>query len=1097
VSTNRTDLTFFTNEKDQTLLDRFRATLVDTEFFDVLVGYFRSSGFYQLYESIEPIAKTRILVGLGLDTESYQAVNSYYHQGLLDFDSHSNTKKRFQENLIHEVEDSSEADQNLERGLRKFIEFLTTECPEPEKDRQSGGNGKKLEIRAFPSRNIHAKVYIGRFAPEDRDYGFVITGSSNFSYSGLVANREFNVELRQRRDVEFAQQQFEALWRDSVDISAEFVDSVQNRTWLNDRIPPYELYLKLIYEYMQEDINLQDDIQTFLPDGFMPLQYQQQAVIQALKKFEEYNGVFLSDVVGLGKTFIAAQMLQQLKGRILVICPPVLRTYWEESLHDFRVPARVESLGKLDHVFRFGIDRFDYVVVDEAHRFRNENTRSYADLLDICRGKKIILVTATPLNNTIDDIFAQLKLFQVPKGSTIPGIPNLEKFFQGLRKRFKNLDRTDPEYRNLIKQVSKEIRERILKHVMVRRTRSDVLTYFKADTTSQGLVFPEMQDPRKIVYCFEGRLEQIFNATTKLLQTFRYARYVPLLYYVGSKGLSEFEKQQQRNVGGFMKGILIKRLESSFFAFRRSVRRFVASYERFIKMYESGTVYISKTIDVYDLLDNDDLETLEAAVESDRAQKYHSKDFSGDFRDDLDHDLEILGHIERLWQTVDEDPKLARFIESLRSDKDLKGRQLVIFTESMETGDYLFDRLNAEFPGEAFFFSSRGGRSAIDGQSSNPVAARELIKAAFDPNHKQPTHDLRMLITTDVLAEGINLHRANILINYDLPWNPTRVLQRAGRLNRLGTKHAEVFIYNFFPTTQADLHLGLEANITNKIQMFHNILGEDAKYLSDGEEIGSRELFDTLNRRKTYTGEDEEGDSELMYLDMMRKLRDEQPGLFEKIKRLPKKARSGCLTPAVATNQLLTFFRIGKLKKFYLNQGGSSEEITFFEAARLLACSPDTPRHPIPTDYYHLLETNKQRFQQDTMQEAEPAEKRGGGRSNLDYIEKRLKDKTFKNCPKFTDADDEFLDGLKTMISQGAMAKKVAQNIKKELERTLDPLEMLAILRKHIRVADYPARAGKAASTAKREVILSGYQIAGKKNGELGVTKADREGGHG
>jgi len=287
---------------------------------------------------------------------------------------------KFQDKLIQEIEYSPEPDEQLEVGLKKFIEFLQADCPFPEIDKQQGGNGKKLEIRAFPSRNIHAKVYIGRFSPEDRDYGFVITGSSNFSYSGLVSNREFNVELRQRRDVEFALEQFEELWRQSVDISKDFVDTVTQKTWLNDTITPYELYLKLVYEYMQEDINLQDDVEVFLPSGFMSLKYQKQAVIQALKKLEEHNGVFLSDVVGLGKTFITAQLLQQLKGRILVICPPGLKVYWEESLHDFRVPAKVESLGKLDHVIRFGLDRFDYVVVDEAHRFRNEATQSYADL---------------------------------------------------------------------------------------------------------------------------------------------------------------------------------------------------------------------------------------------------------------------------------------------------------------------------------------------------------------------------------------------------------------------------------------------------------------------------------------------------------------------------------------------------------------------------------------------------------------------------------------------------------------------------------------------------------------------------------------------
>ena len=1081
MSGNPTDLTFFTNDGNQTLLERFKATLADTRYFDVLVGYFQSSGFYQLYDAIDPLEKTRILVGLALDRESYQAISISQNQGVFDFDSHSNTKKQFQTTLIGEVETSSENEQTLEIGLRKFIEFLKASCPDPEIDKKNGGNGRKLEIRAYPSKNIHAKVYIGRFKPQDRDYGFVITGSSNFSYSGLVANREFNVELRQRRDVEFALEQFEALWKESVDISDEFVDTVENKTWLNDKITPYELYLKLIYEYMQEDINLQNDIQLFLPDGFMPLQYQQQAVIQALKKLNEYNGVFLSDVVGLGKTFIAAQLLQQVRGRILVICPPTLKAYWEESLHDFRVPARVESLGKLDHIVRFGIDRFDYVVVDEAHRFRNENTRSYADLLDICRGKKVILVTATPMNNTIDDIFAQLKLFQAPKNSTIPGIPNLEKYFQTLRKRFDGIDRTDPEYKERIKEVSREIRDRILKHVMVRRTRNDVLTYFKEDMLRQNLGFPKMQTPRKIVYRFEGELEHTFNTTINLLQSFRYTRYIPLLYYTGSKQLSEFEKQQQRNVGGFMKGILIKRLESSFYAFRNSLRRFVESYERFISMFQSGTVYISKNIDVYDLLENDDIEKLEAFVEAEQASKYSSEDFKEDFHADLLHDLEILRQLEALWLSVKDDPKLDVFIHCLRTDKELKKRKLVIFTESRETGEYLFDRLNNEFPGKALFFSSKGCLSSTSGVTVNRSNGRELIQAAFDPNHKAPTDDVRILIATDVLAEGMNLHRANILINYDLPWNPTRVLQRAGRINRLGTAHSDIFIYNFFPTSQSDIHLGLEVNITNKIQMFHAILGEDAKYLSEGEEIGSQELFETLNNIRSYTGEDEDGDSELMYLDMIRKLRDETPQLFEKIKRLPKKARSGRLVDTAEVNQLVTFFRTGKLKKFYSNKLEQPAEITFFEAARLLECLPDTPRQPMPEVYYHLLELNKQQFQLDQRLETDPINSLGGGRSNTSYIEHRLKDKAFKHCQKFTDSDEEFIDALSKMLSRGTIAKKVAQSVRKELEKTLDPLEVITILRKHIRVVDTPEIASETTTSSKREVILSGYQIAQKQ----------------
>ncbi len=214
---------------------------------------------------------------------------------------------------------------SLEIGIRKFIEFLQQECKNPADDKAIGGNGKKLEIRAYPSKNIHAKVYIGRFHPEDRDYGFVITGSSNFSESGFVANREFNVELRKTLDVKFAENQFNELWNESVDISDDFVDTITTKTWLNDQITPYEFYLKLIYEYLEEDINLEDQFDPFLPDGFMKLKYQSQAAIQAKKILEAYNGVFLADVVGLGKTFITALLLQQIQGRTLVVCPPVLK----------------------------------------------------------------------------------------------------------------------------------------------------------------------------------------------------------------------------------------------------------------------------------------------------------------------------------------------------------------------------------------------------------------------------------------------------------------------------------------------------------------------------------------------------------------------------------------------------------------------------------------------------------------------------------------------------------------------------------------------------------------------------------------------------
>ncbi|RKY78116.1 hypothetical protein DRQ07_07940 [candidate division KSB1 bacterium] len=213
----KTDLTFFTNEPDSTLLDRFIAILKDVKYFDILVGYFRSSGFFRLYKSFENIEKIRILVGLNLDKKTFQIIDT---AGNSDFESHAKVKEYFGEVLISEIENSADS-KEVEDGILKFVEFI-----------KSG----KIEIKAHPSRNIHAKVYISRYHESDRDFGSVITGSSNFSESGLVANREFNVQLKNSADVKYALEKFEMLWKEAVDISDYYVDTINTKTYLDNSI---------------------------------------------------------------------------------------------------------------------------------------------------------------------------------------------------------------------------------------------------------------------------------------------------------------------------------------------------------------------------------------------------------------------------------------------------------------------------------------------------------------------------------------------------------------------------------------------------------------------------------------------------------------------------------------------------------------------------------------------------------------------------------------------------------------------------------------------------------------------------------------------
>ncbi len=939
-------------------------------------------------------------------------------------------------------------------------------------------NSGKLELRAYPSGDLHAKVYICRFDENDRDFGRVITGSSNFSESGLIEKREFNVELKNSADVKFALEKFEALWKEAVDVTLEYVETVNRKTWLTDQITPYQLYLKFLYEYLKEDINIDDEVDVFLPDGFMELKYQKQAVVAAKKILDAYNGVFIADVVGLGKTYIAAMLAQQLSGKLLIICPPVLKTYWEETFFDFGVRGyKVESLGKLEHLLAEGIDKYEYVFIDEAHRFRNEITLGYEMLHQICFGKKVILVSATPLNNRFDDILSQLKLFQLPKKSTIPGISNLEKFFSALRTHIEEYDKDQPEYLDTVREASKEIRDKLLKYIMVRRTRTEIKNYFSDDMKQQGLSFPDVADPSRIVYTFDKQIEAIFNETMKLLKDVKYSRYTPLIFL--KKQLSEFELQSQKNLGGFMKGILVKRLESSFHAFKMTLGRFVYSYEQFIKMYKKGSVYISKKVNVYDLLDNDNEELLLQLVEQDKVQLYKVNEFRDEFIDALQHDLKILRKMESLWIDIDKDPKLKEFTRELKSNEYLKDKKIIVFTESKETGDYLYGHLSKQFKGQVMFYSSAGAE--YDRKEDEVLYPREIIKQNFDPTSKHPKDDIRILLTTDVLAEGINLHRSNVVINYDLPWNPTRVLQRVGRVNRVGTKHKKIHIFNFFPTSQSDEHLGLEANIKTKIQAFHDTLGEDARYLTEEEQYSSHELFGDylykkLSDKKTYEGEQEEESSELEYLKILRDIRDTQPELFEKIKHLPKKARTGRTQQGQSKDSLVSFFRKGKLKKFFIADVGESKELTFFEAVDLFKCNEQTTRTSIPKEFYRLLEENKKQFEFATSEEIYEKPSRHGT-SNEAYVVRRLKAKEIKHYQGFTDEDEEYIKSVLKAFDVGVIPRNTSKRMKELLEKEINPIKILSILKKNIPLSlldvayhKYPIHA-----SLSGEVILSEY----------------------
>jgi len=642
----------------------------------------------------------------------------------------------------------------------------------------------------------------------------------------------------------------------------------------------------------------------------------------------------------------------------------------------------------------------------------------------------------------------------------------------------------------------------------------------------------------------------ITNNTIDLIANqFRYARYMPMLYYEGK--IDKLEEQAQRNMGRFMKILLVKRLESSFFAFRNSVDRFLHSYEMFIKELDNGHVYVSKkhTNKIFELLENDNDEAIQRLIDEGKAEKYESIYFkaapitistfskakinkntcekilqyllennfldkeskltekfytdktylnsmlisifkkecskimklllqSSDLRKDLEHDHAILTKVKKLWQNIKRDPKLLKFKNELSKNDVLRKNHLIIFTESKETANYLFKNINEKYPGKVLLFTGDSGESI-----------RDKVLENFDARARHPKEDYRILVSTEVLSEGVNLHRANVVINYDIPWNPTRMMQRVGRINRVDTPFDVIHTFNFFPTKQSNDEIKLKEAAEAKINAFLTLLGGDAELLTEGEPIGSHELFDRLTSKKTLEGDDEAEQSDLKYLKVIRDIRDKDPNLFEKIKYLPKKARTAKQSDAIA-GALITYFRReklqhrGKLQKFFMAEvEKAAEELDFISAAKLLESEPDEKKKKLPGEMYDLLDSNKEAFIIATTEEMAEPQKRRGRDSAANVL--RILKATMKNTQKLTEDQELYLKKVLTQLEEGGLPKQTTKNTVKALnvlkDELVNPFKVLAVLQTHIpeRLLQSHYAEQNPAVFGKREVILSLY-LTGK-----------------
>lgn len=1066
------DLSFITNQPDQKLRDRFIQLIKDTRTFDCLVGYFYLSGFYLIQDALENVDKIRILAGLGLSEDIYEAIsNKNDAENDIDFLSSKKITEKYLKSVKEEFE-NSEDHPDVETGIQKFIEMI---------------NSNRLQIKIYPDKKLHAKVYILTFKEGDRDIGRVITGSSNLTYAGLVDNLEFNVELKNPSDYKFALEKFEELWRDGIDITKSITKFINEETWIKSDITPYELYLKFLYEYFVDDLNAEKYLsEKYLPENYIEFDYQTQAILNAKKILEAYGGCFISDVVGLGKTYVAARLIREIGGRTMVIAPPKLLERdspgsWINVFYDFNLPLTPISIGKLDEAIE-EIQRrnYDNIIVDESHRFRNAETISYTKLAQICRGKRVILVTATPYNNTPQDLLSQISLFQNKRASTIPGLKNLEAFFSNLNNKLNSVDRTInyDEYLKIVKENSKEIREKCLKYIMVRRTRSEIEKYFANDLEKNKIKFPEVLPPEPLFYQLDEEEDKIFMETVSLItQKFTYARYMPLLYFKDDSKIDQLTRQSQKNMGAFMKVLLVKRLESSFYAFRKTLERFIKSYQIFINTYEQGKVYLSDKhmTKIFEYLENDNDLEIQKLIDEGKAEEYNADEFKEDLIINLRKDLDLLLYIQSQWEKITRDPKVDELIYRLTNDPTLKNK-IIIFTESRETAEYIGEQI-----------STRTGRKVLIYHGGASEKERREVTANFDARAKEKKDDYDILVSTEVLSEGVNLHRSNVVLNYDIPWNPTRLMQRVGRVNRVDTKFDKIYTYNFFPSTQADNEIELTNIARAKIEAFLNLLGGDSAILTESEPVSSHELFDKLISVKSLIDEDEAEESELKYLRVIENVRDNQPELFEKIKKLPKKARSSKKQPDLMKNlidrisdddSVITFFRKGKLMKFYLSDSATTYELDFLTAAKIFETDLNIQSEKFSTEkFYDYLSKNKTAFNNVLIEDEEVKLSRGG-RDPAKELIKYLKILE-KNSQQFTDQQENYLEKLKDKINAGALPKQVIKNtineIKKAISAGYKPLEVFNAIKKSVPdefLKEHSAEL-KFRTNEKREIILS------------------------
>ena len=961
------------DNRNEKLIEHVNLILDSTDRARFAVGYFFLTGFTSIAKELQNLTELRLLIGNTSTRETIEQLAEAYRElsaienAAEELAYSSREKRRVRagdtaKNLRGCIESMPQTDES-EQLIRTLVDMIVS---------------KKLKVRVYTKDRLHAKAYIFDYK-QGYETGTSIVGSSNLTLAGLTSNTELNVVVPGNANQEQLRNWFDELWDEADDFDKSLMEEMQ-ASWALATVPPYDIYMKTLYELVKERLEQEDDSISPI-DALMNqlADFQQVAVWQAIKIINRYGGAFISDVVGLGKSFIGSAVVKYFEqvedARPLIFCPPALIPMWKRYSEFHQLNAEVLSSGMLsgdeEKVLHLLFDTYrhrNFVLVDESHNFRNPGTQRYGFLQSFLTtgDKKCCFLTATPRNKSAWDIFHQFKLFHPDDDTTLPIEP------ANLREYFRDIEKGERDLRSF------------LQHVLIRRTRNHILRWYGYDAETQQPVdpteFTDYLNQKRRAYVQIGEKQQFFpHRTLKtveysiedtyqgLYQQIRehigtrnenttaqltYARY-GLWHYVKieKQEVSPYQDLQSagRNLRGLIRVLLFKRFESSVYAFKRTIYRLLTVHTLFLEALDNGIVAAGEAAQqiLYDAsnasesdINADERDILDEL--GNLSESYDIDDFNvALLRQDIQHDIEVLKRIlEPVTEiTAAKDAKLQTLIELLNTPPLNEGKRL-IFTSYIDTANYLYQNLKSE--DTDVIYSSNKDKQKIVGRFAPNANPEHRVKS--DEN------ELNTLIATDVLAEGLNLQDCGMLINYDLHWNPVRLIQRFGRIDRIGSEFEEIHGFNFLPELGIERNLGLRQTLQNRIQEIHNTIGEDAAILDNTEQLNKEAMYAIYEQNSAqlnlFEDKEETGISLIEAEEILRKIKRDDPDEFERIVNLRDGIRTGFPADKKGT---YIFCRSGSYQQLcVLDEDGELVTKDPAEVLQKLQCDPELQGQPVP-----------------------------------------------------------------------------------------------------------------------------------------------------